>query len=90
MKTIPCSPPPDGDYGIYAMDCEMYMYVLYTLSTSRKKKIYNFLFCFNLHVSLCIKYNDKSIGGHDSLEDAVSCMDLMHYKVREDARFEKR
>lgn len=23
MKTIPCSPPIDGDYGVYALDCEM-------------------------------------------------------------------
>ena len=23
MKTIPCSPPLDGDYGVYALDCEM-------------------------------------------------------------------
>lgn len=23
MKTIPCSPPVDGDYGVFAMDCEM-------------------------------------------------------------------
>ncbi|KAH3733640.1 hypothetical protein DPMN_040072 [Dreissena polymorpha] len=23
MKTIPCSPAPDGDYGVYALDCEM-------------------------------------------------------------------
>ena len=23
MKTIPCSPPPGGGYGVYALDCEM-------------------------------------------------------------------
>ncbi|XP_013417107.1 RNA exonuclease 1 homolog isoform X2 [Lingula anatina] len=23
MRTIPCSPPVDGDYGVYALDCEM-------------------------------------------------------------------
>ena len=23
VTTLPCSPPPDGDYGVYALDCEM-------------------------------------------------------------------
>lgn len=23
LRTLPCSPVPDGDYGVYAMDCEM-------------------------------------------------------------------
>ena len=29
-------------------------------------------------------------GGHDSLEDAVSCMDLMKWKVKEDIKKEVR
>ena len=27
MKTIPTSPPPDGDYGVYALDCEMVSWI---------------------------------------------------------------
>ena len=27
-----------------------------------------------------------SVGGHDSMEDAASCMDLMHMKLKDDSR----
>jgi hypothetical protein len=31
MKTIPSSPPIDGDYGVYALDCEMVMYLFFSV-----------------------------------------------------------
>ena len=31
-----------------------------------------------------------SVGGHDSQEDAISCMELMHWRIKEDARKEPR
>lgn len=28
------------------------------------------------------------VGGHDSKEDAVACMELVHWKVREEAKLQ--
>ena len=33
---------------------------------------------------------DISVAGHDSNEDAISCLQLMQYKLKEDARKEGR
>ncbi|KAL3870043.1 hypothetical protein ACJMK2_042660 [Sinanodonta woodiana] len=176
MKTMPCSPPPDGDYGVYAMDCEM-VYTTFGVELARITVIgpdlepvyeslvkpdrsvidYNTKFSGiteemlegvqttlrDVQAVLLSLFTDKTIlighslesdlialklihntvvdtsivfphrlglpfkralrnlmseymqkiiqddvGGHDSAEDAISCMELMHWKLKEDARKE--
>jgi hypothetical protein len=47
-----------------------------------------------MNIMLNVKVYEYSVyflvGGHDSMEDAVSCMELMHMKQKEDARKENR
>ena len=47
-----------------------------------------------MNIMLNVKVYEYSVsflvGGHDSMEDAVSCMELMHMKLKEDARKENR
>lgn len=178
IKSLPCSPPLDGDYGVFAMDCEMVyttagmelarvtvsdqdnnavfetlvkpdsevvdlntrfsgiteddlegvttslrdvQAVLLSLFTDRTilighslesdltavKIIHNTVVDTSLVFphrlgppykralrTLMAEYLQKiiqdDVGGHDSMEDAVSCMELMHMKLKEDARKENR
>ncbi|CAH1773803.1 unnamed protein product [Owenia fusiformis] len=176
MKTLPCSPLPDGDYGVYALDCEM-VYTLKGFELARvtvvgdnlnsvfekivkpEKKIIDYNTRFSglteedmegvvatlrdVQAALLSLFDDKTIllghslesdltalkllhntvvdtsvvfphrlgapykralrnlmaeyrqkiiqndvGGHDSMEDATSCMELMFWKIKEDAKKE--
>lgn len=178
LRTLPCSPVPDGDYGVYAMDCEMVYTqggqelarvtvtdcennsVYETLVRPDRKVIdYNTRFSGitaedmdgvtttirDVQAVLLSLFTEKTIlighslesdlvavkiihdtvvdtavvfphrlgppykralktlmaeylkkiiqddvGGHDSQEDAISCMELMQWRVKEDARKEPR
>lgn len=178
LRTLPCSPIPDGDYGVYAMDCEMVYTqggqelarvtvtdcennsVYETLVRPDRKVIdYNTRFSGitaedmdgvtttirDVQAVLLSLFTEKTIlighslesdlvavkiihdtvvdtavvfphrlgppykralktlmaeylkkiiqddvGGHDSQEDAISCMELMQWRVKEDARKEPR
>lgn len=178
LRTHPCSPVPDGDYGVYAMDCEMVYTqggqelarvtvtdcennsVYETLVRPDRKVIdYNTRFSGitaedmdgvtttirDVQAVLLSLFTEKTIlighslesdlvavkiihdtvvdtavvfphrlgppykralktlmaeylkkiiqddvGGHDSQEDAISCMELMQWRVKEDARKEPR
>lgn len=178
LGTLPCSPVPDGDYGVYAMDCEMVYTqggqelarvtvtdcennsVYETLVRPDRKVIdYNTRFSGitaedmdgvtttirDVQAVLLSLFTEKTIlighslesdlvavkiihdtvvdtavvfphrlgppykralktlmaeylkkiiqddvGGHDSQEDAISCMELMQWRVKEDARKEPR
>ncbi|XP_052685053.1 RNA exonuclease 1 homolog isoform X2 [Crassostrea angulata] len=178
LRTFPCSPVPDGDYGVYAMDCEMVYTqggqelarvtvtdcennsVYETLVRPDRKVIdYNTRFSGitaedmdgvtttirDVQAVLLSLFTEKTIlighslesdlvavkiihdtvvdtavvfphrlgppykralktlmaeylkkiiqddvGGHDSQEDAISCMELMQWRVKEDARKEPR
>ncbi|OWF47383.1 RNA exonuclease 1 homolog [Mizuhopecten yessoensis] len=178
MKTFPCSPPCDGDYGVFAMDCEM-VYTKFGIELARVTVTdpendcvyetlvkpdaavvdYNTRFSGlteeilkdvtttlrDVQAVLLSLFSDRTIvmghslesdfsavrllhntvvdtsvvfphkmgppykralktlmaeylkkiiqddvGGHDSKEDSTSCMELMHLKIKEDARKEPR
>ncbi|XP_069127759.1 RNA exonuclease 1 homolog [Argopecten irradians] len=178
MKTFPCSPPCDGDYGVFALDCEM-VYTKFGIELARvtvtdpeNECVYETLVKpdaavvdYNTRFSglteedlkdvtttlrdvqavLLSLFSDRTIvmghslesdfsavkllhntvvdtsvvfphkmgppykralktlmaeylkkiiqddvGGHDSKEDSTSCMELMHLKIKEDARKEPR
>ncbi|XP_033736917.1 RNA exonuclease 1 homolog [Pecten maximus] len=178
MKTFPCSPPCDGDYGVFALDCEMVYTKLglelarVTVTDPENDCVYETLVKpdaavvdYNTRFSglteedlrdvtttlrdvqavLLSLFSDRTIimghslesdfsaikllhntvvdtsvvfphkmgppykralktlmaeylkkiiqdavGGHDSKEDSTSCMELMHLKIKEDARKEPR
>ncbi|XP_062582976.1 RNA exonuclease 1 homolog, partial [Saccostrea cucullata] len=178
MRTLPCSPTPDGDYGVYAMDCEMVYtqggveLARVTVTDCENNSVYETLvrpdrkiIDYNTRFSgitkedmvgvtttirdvqavllslftektilighslesdlaavkiihdtvvdtsvvfphrlgppykralktLMAEYMKKiiqdDVGGHDSQEDAISCMELMQWRVKEDARKEPR
>ena len=41
---------------------------------------------------ICVRQDggDVTVGGHDSSEDAIACMELMIWRLKEDARKEAR
>ncbi|XP_060072310.1 RNA exonuclease 1 homolog [Ylistrum balloti] len=178
MKTFPCSPPCDGDYGVFALDCEM-VYTKFGIELARvtvtdpeNDCVYETLVkpdgavidhntrfsglteedlkdvtttLRDVQAVLLSLFSDRTIvmghslesdfsavkllhntvvdtsvvfphkmgppykralktlmaeylkkiiqddvGGHDSKEDSTSCMELMHLKIKEDARKEPR
>ncbi len=48
----------------------------------KKKKV----FCYSICETHCFVSFLKTVGGHDSAEDALACLDLMKQKAAEDVK----